>query len=313
MIFTRAMRIDEIPAAWGRVKIAALVAPTEETPEWELDGWHSLVFPNAEGEFHHGSRGATMPDAVVISLDENVLANADLDQLVLDNQYAYDAEYYLCLRLREVVDADRWRETPWNGFAPGHLLHAWDKFHHLSYFRLPESSDSMSYGGDWSDLEAVFNREYPPAFAVEPIGPPSAIELLRAIENDNLSKVQALLARGADPNAGLDHAPIYQVEAGLSVERPRFSLWESVMLASPSITKALLAAGAQVDWTPGGDAMTALHGAITNRHFDHVPVLLEGGADPLRKFRGQSAIEMAEREDAESARLLRDWMNRDDE
>lgn len=304
------MTVDEIPAAWGRVKVATLLEPTAADP-WRIEeDWRELVFPNDEGKFHHGSQGATMADAIAIVRDGRVLATAEADQLVLSNQYADDAEYYLCLRLRDVVDPELWRETPWASFVPGRLVHAWDKFHGIDYFRSPGSADSMSYGGDWSDLEAVFNEEYPPAVPVAADGVPSAIELLRAIERDDLPAVRALLARGADPNAGREHAPIRQVEAGLSHARNRFALWEAVQTASPSIAKALLDAGADVDWRPEG-GMTSLHGALASRRFDHVPVLLQGGADPRAEFRGASALAMAEREDAETARRLRDWLNRD--
>lgn len=304
------MTIEEIPAGWGRVTIARLFPPDDEDPAWRLDDWTALVFPNAEGALHHGSRGATMPDTVAIALDDDVVATGDLDQLVLSNQYADDAEYYLCLRLREVVDAKRWQETPWSMFTPGRLLHAWDKFHHIDYFRRVDDDASMSYGGDWADLEAVFNEEYPPAVPVVVTAPPSPVELLRAIERDDLPAVRALLARGADPNAGREHAPIRQVEAGLSHARNRFALWDAVLHASPTIVKALLDAGADVDWRPEG-GMTSLHAAIANRRFAHVPVLLHGGADPRAEFRGRTALAMAEAEDAETARLLRDWMNRD--
>jgi len=252
-----------------------------------------------------------MPDAVVIRRDENVLAIADVNQLVLSNQYADDAEYYLCLRLREVVDEKRWRATPWNGFMPGHLLHAWDKFHSLDYFRVHTSEESMSYGGDWPDLQAVFNQEYPPAVRLIAVGKPSNIELLRAIERDDLASVRTLLERGANPNAGRVHEPIRQVEAGLSHGRSRFALWDAVVNASPTVTKALLDAGADVDWAPE-NGMTPLHGAIANHRFAHVPVLLQGGANPRAEFHGKNAVTMAEAQDADTARLLRDWMNRDE-
>ena len=61
------MSKEAFPAQWGRVRVFEVQPPgPEDEGEWSLPWWRSLVFPNAGGEIHHGSRGATLPDTLVV-------------------------------------------------------------------------------------------------------------------------------------------------------------------------------------------------------------------------------------------------------
>jgi hypothetical protein len=40
--------------------------PPEGDGEWELPSWVALVRRNEAGELHHGSRGASLPETVIV-------------------------------------------------------------------------------------------------------------------------------------------------------------------------------------------------------------------------------------------------------
>lgn len=266
-----------------------LVPPEDD--EWELPYWGALVLPNAEGEIHHGSRGATMPEVVVVRLSDQEVALADIFAHTLDNQYCYDCEYFLVLRVREILDPAAWAGLPWPQLGPGDVFVAYDKFHGHEYSRTPDDGDRvMSYGGDWTDLQTYIDQEHPRPEGPRPTGRPSSATLLRAIRERDRGLVLALLAAGADPLAGSD-AP-HEALRSVSTDRDTTALWEAIALDDPDIVDALLTAGASV-LAPSPAHMPALHGALLNRRLAVVPVILRHGADPDVVFDGRSARDMA--------------------
>lgn len=279
-------------AGWGKTTDLALEPPGPDSGgEWDLPSWVEVVFPNEQGETHHGSRGARMPDAVVVRFEGRPVALADAYPHTLDNQYCWDAEYYLVLRLREILAAAGWRSLPWAALEPGDVFIAWDKFHGHVYSRTPGPHDAMSYGGDWADLQTIVDAEHPRPEGPRPIiGRPSDATLLRAVRSGDLALVRSLLADGANPDAGWD-APGAALRS-VSVDRNSPALWEAVVSGSPELTEALLAAGASVNRTsPGGMGM--LHSALANQKLEVIPVLLRFGADPDATWQGRTAREVA--------------------
>ena len=275
----------EYPAAWGTTRDFNI---TVEVPEWDPDDlsdlstlditayWRGLVFPNERGEIRHGTSGGTMPDTVVVRLNDRVVALADAFAHTLENQYCYDAEYFLIIRLREILEPDVWKLLPWPQIEPGDVFYAWDKFHGHEYSRTQGDASTMSYGGDWSDLQHYIDDHHPRPEGPRPTGPASAASLLRAVRSGDVAEVRALLAAGANPNAG-DDAP-YEALRSVSVDRDTSAMWEAISRGDPDLVEALLAAGARVHGPPG--QYTPLHGAFLNRKLAVVPVLLRFGADP---------------------------------
>jgi len=286
---------------WGKTTDLALEPPSDGD-EWELPSWTDVVFPNEQGELHHGSRGARMPDAVVVRLEGRPVALADAHAHTLENQYCYDAEYYLVLRLRTILAPDRWRRLPWAALEPGDVFIAWDKFHGHIYSRVAGAhQQSMSYGGDWADLQSVTDAEHPRAEGPRPVGRPSDATLLRAVREGDLELVRSLLAAGANPDAGWE-VPDVAVRS-VSHDRATCALWEAAMSGSLELTEALLAAGASVDRCPPS-GMTVLHGALANRKLAVIPLLLRFGADPDATWQGRTAREVAESLGPEAAALF---------
>jgi hypothetical protein len=276
----------------GEVTYLDVAPPGDHDEEWEVTWWRSIVFPNVEGEIHHGSRGARMPDAVIVRTDGAEVALADAYAHVLDNQYCLDTEYFLVLRLREVVDAQRWASLPWAHLGPGEVFYAWDKFHGHEYSRAPGDATVMSYGGDWADLQFYIDREHPrPGSAGLPAAPASPASLLRAVRDGDVDQLRALLEAGADPDAGLDVR--FEATRSVSWDRDSSALWEAVMAGSPEMVEALLAAGASVDGRHRSEWMTPLHGALAQRRFEVVPLLLRAGADPEAPYQGRTARAVA--------------------
>ncbi len=146
--------------SWGKTTDIPL-EPPEPGGAWALPHWDELVFPDERGEIHHGSDGARVPDAVVVRLEGRPVALADAYHQTLENLYCDDAEYFLVLRLREILAPALWRQLPWADLGSGDLFLAWDKFHDILYSRTPGSSDRMSFGGDWADLQSVVDGEHP--------------------------------------------------------------------------------------------------------------------------------------------------------
>jgi hypothetical protein len=282
--------------SWGKTTDIPL-----EPPDWELPDWSDLVFPNEQGEVHHGSSGTRMPDAVVVRLEGRPVALADAFHHTLENQYCYDAEYYLVLRVREILAPALWRRLPWGALEPGDVFLAYDKFHTLVYSRTPGNGEPMSYGGDWADLQAVVDAEHPRPQGARPVDRPSDATLLRAVRAGDIDLVRALLAAGANPDAGWD-AP----EAALrpeSTDRNSPALWDAAVNGSLEMAEALLAAGASVNRCAPG-AMTVLHGALANRKLAVVPLLMRFGADPDALCQGRTAREVAASLGAEVVALL---------
>jgi hypothetical protein len=265
-----------------------------EDGEWVMPDWYSIVFLTEDGKLHHGTSGSRLPDTVLVQLEGRTVALADAFAHTIDNQYCYDCEYYLVLRLREVIETDGWAQLPWAALSPGDVFFAWDKFHRTEYSRTPDSDGSMSYGGDWYDLQAYIDERHPrpqapAAQAGRPPGPVSDATLLRAVRDRDVARVRELLAAGADPNAG-QSAPVEALRS-VSVDRDATALWEAIAADSAEMVEALLAAGAQVHGRPG--MMSPLHGALANRAFTTVPALLRFGADPEERWRDRTAREVA--------------------
>ena len=288
--------------SWGRTTdFAVEPPPADGDGEWELPYWSEVVFPNEQGELHHGSRGARMPDAVVVRLEGRPVALADAIAVTLENQYCWDGEYYLVLRLRQILAADLWARLPWAALEPGDVFIAWDKFHGHTYSRTPGEPAAMSYGGDFTDLQMLVDRAQPRPEGPRPVGRPSDATLLRAVRAGDLDLVRSLLAAGADPDAGWE-APDAALRS-VSVDRNTCALWEAVIAGSSELTEALLAAGASVNRC-SPNCMTALHGALANRTLAVVPVLLRFGADPDATWQGRTAREVAESLDPAAAALF---------
>ncbi|XYI04328.1 ankyrin repeat domain-containing protein [Sorangium sp. So ce1128] len=266
------------------------LTPPDDDGEWEVPYWSRLVFPNEDGKIHHGSRGARLPDTVVVRVAGEEVALADIFAHTLDNQYCWDTEYYLVLRVREVLAPEAWAALPWGRLAAGDVFLAYDKFHGHEYVRTPGADPVMSYGGDWSDLQAFIDDHHPRPEGPRPTGPPSPASLLRAVRERNVDRVRALLAAGADPEAGAD--PPGEALRSVSVDRDTTALWDAIVADVPAIVEVLLAAGASV--CPRSPThMPPLHGALISRRLAVVPVLLRFGADPDATFNGRSARDLA--------------------
>lgn len=273
----------------------------DDDGDLELPAWVSFVLPNDEGEIHHGSRGATMPDTVVVRIDGHEVALADAFAHVLDNQYCWDSEYFLVVRLRELLDPTAWAALPCGHCQPGDVFLAYDKFHGREYLRSPGDDTVMSYGGDWSDLQQTIDDHHPRPEGPRPLGPPSDASLLRAVRSRDEPRVRALLAAGANPEAGA--IPPWEALRAVSVERETTALWEAIQADAPGMVDALLRAGASVrPRSPG--LMPPLHGALVARNLAVVPVLLRHGADPDATFHGRSARDLAAAIGPEALALL---------
>jgi len=267
----------EYDASWGTTQFFQ-ITPEDDDSDLEIAShWSELVFPNERGEIHHGTSGGTMADTIVVRVGEQIIALADAFAHSLDNQYCYDCEYFLILRVREILDPALWQTLPWQRLGPGDVFYAFDKFHGHEYSRTADDGTTMSYGGDWSDLQHYIDEHHPRPEGPRPTGPASAASLLRAVRQRDVAAVRALLAAGADPNAG-DHAPDEALRS-VSVDRDTSALWEAIFLDSADIVEALLAAGARVHARSAAHT-SPLHGALLNRKLAVVPALLRFGADP---------------------------------
>ena len=299
------------PAAWGRTGVAWLYPPGtddstgERRTSWELDD-APRVSLDADGPVASGP-----PDTVAVCIwngSGDVVAICDaLDIQAIDAASA-EREPYLVLRVRDVLDPARWRFLPWSDLRAGHVVHAIDK--HTAARTLRASGPGQTdpdEGIDWATLEVICDRMYPVGAAPPRQRPaatrPGDAELLAAVRDNDLERVCRLIARGANANAGVSR-DVASIVPGVSRPHSPTILQESVQLASPEITEALLAAGAEVDWR-ARRGPTALHAAILGRRLAHVPVLLKYGADPLAEHDGATAIELAERADPNLAAALR--------
>lgn len=291
----------ELPLWWGRTKL--LVLERVES-QWCCPDWYEVVDRSAEG-LHHGSGGSIAPETVAIVLEGDIIALADAIDLQPDNVYCFDSEYYLVLRARELLEPERWRTLPWGDYGPGNVVVVWDKFHGIDYVRGQlEASRVMSYGGDFADLEELVNRRHPPSRLPERRERPSPTSLLSAVRDDDLARVEALLAQGVSPRDLGAPDGVRALELGVSVARCTSPLLESVTSASPPVTEALLRAGVPADERTNA-VFTPLQAAITQRRPEHVRVLLRYGADPGVVCGGKTAFELAEAVDPALAALLR--------
>lgn len=294
---------DPIPPEWGRTAHARLERPSEDEPRWEFGGWYSCTFPPEGEPRHHGSRGSVPAATIAIVLDETVIALADGFNMVLENHYAYDAEYYFVMRVRETLDAERWRTTPWAAFGAGAVVYAEDKFHWISYLR-GQDEQSMTYGGDWDDLAMEVYRRHGGA---EPADLASAATLLGAVRGGDVDLVRRCLAAGADPDAGtVTPDGVRALELGVSMARGGTALWEAATGGHVEITRALLEAGARADGRPPGPSLTPLIGALRSKQLAHVPLLLAHGADPDEVHLGKDAFGWARETGPEVLRALED-------
>lgn len=287
------MRIPtDWPAAWGRTKRLVLEQPEDD--EWLCSDWYELVDPPAGGKLDHGTDGCIAPDTVLVTLGDELIALADALNIGAVNLYAWDKEYYLVLRVRNVVDGQLWAKLPWARFGAGNVVHVWDKFHGIAWFRgQHDDAQSMSYGGDWAHLEELVNREYPPPVLPTVTDARGPDQLLSAVRANDLARVRELIARGVPVvDSGVPDG-VRCLELGVSHARPTSALWESIQEASPELMEALLVAGAPVDARPPG-GLTALHYAVIARRPNHVRMLLRHGADVTALYDGKTAIELAD-------------------
>jgi hypothetical protein len=285
--------MDQPDAAWGTTR-AFQISPPDDDEGTDLEvtsSWYDVVFPNEDGEYHHGSRGAVMPDTVVVRLGDETVALADAFAHTISNEYCYDCEYFLVLRLRTILVDESWRALPWYHLGPGDVFYAWDKFHGHEYSRSPADDSIMSYGGDWSDLQHFIDNEHPRPEGPRPAGPPSATSLLRAVRSRDVATTRALLAAGADPNAGAD--PPHQALRSVSEDRETTALYEAISLDSAELVEALVAAGARIGPRFPGVSWSALQYALFNRRRAVIPVLLRFGADPDALYNDQTLREVA--------------------
>jgi hypothetical protein len=293
--------VREFPEHWGTVKVADLSDVDEDGRLEQLD-WLWLTDPPADGRCHHGSGGSTLPDAVVLTLGERPIARCDPVMLQIVNYLVWDAEYYFALRLREILDPERWATTPQAALAPPAVIYAEDKFHGINYQRgLDGEDDTMSFGGSWEDLEAEVGELLPlPAGQAPPI---SAMALLRAVERGDLAQVRSLLAAGVDPR-GCTRAPEDLPALDHRHLRETNPPWAAAVGdVAPAILERLLEAGVRPDERPSEEHMTLLHGAISNGRAAQVQVLLRWGADPRARWRGRDAFELARGHEAIEALL----------
>jgi hypothetical protein len=296
------MRFPEPPPkAWGNTKVGLLETTSDGTHCFA--SWQELVDPPDTGIRSHGSMGSIPADTVLVAIADELIALADVFHVKLENLYAYDAEYYVVLRIREILDRELWNASPWKNFGPGNVVHAWDKFHRHDYFRTEDEVDlHMSYGGDWFHLEDTTNDHYPPE-KLPNTSLPTRARLLTAIREGNTSRVLELLGAGATASDDLSPEGITALDLRVSIPRDRSPLWESIQNAPAEVTEALLAAGAAVDARPEG-GLTALHGAILAHKPDHARVLLRFGADPLAVYSGRTAHELARGTDPSIAAII---------
>ncbi len=269
----------EFDASWGTTKILQ-ITPADPDAGSELEVttyWTNLVFPNERGEIRHGTSGGIMADTIVVHLGEQIVALADAFAHTLENQYCYDCEYFLILRVRQILEHDLWQTLPWHHLGPGDVFYAVDKFHGHEYSRSEDDSTTMSYGGDWSDLQHYIDDRHPRPEGPRTTGPASPASLLRAVRERDVEAVRKLLAAGADPNAG-DAAPDEALRS-VSVDRETSALWEAISFDSAEIVEALLAAGARFR-ARDDQHCPALSFALLNRKLALVPILLRFGADP---------------------------------
>lgn len=292
---------DEPAPEWGRTKPVSLELVDGE---WWCSDWYDAVDAPAEG-LHHGSGGSIPADTVLVTLSDEVIALAHVFNFEAENAYCFDSEYYLVLRVREVLEPERWRELPWRDHAAGNVVHVWDKFHGVHYLRGQlEAGRVMSYGGDFADLEELVGRELPPPRPPLHVERPSPTSLLTAVREGDLAWVESLLARGVSPHDEGVPDGVRALELGVSVARPTSPLLESIASGGPELTRALLRAGAGPNEHHTG-VMGPLHYAVVQRRPEHVRLLLEHGADPELIVAGKSARELAEAIDPELAALFR--------
>ena len=296
---------DDYPAEWGAVTTALMEIDAEDG-SLDVTDWVGLVMPPADGDFHHGSEGSIPHDTVLLLFEEQEVARCDCGHFAVMNYYAYDGEYYFFIRLREVLVPEAWARTPWADAPLGGVLAAWDKFHGLEYYfgELGED-DTLSFGGDWDDLQNEVAERFP--IADGPAIAPTPAALMSAIERDDLEGVRDLLARSA-PTEPRAEATAAQVPSLLfSHARDRDPAWEAICRASVPVLAALLDAGVAVDRQPPG-AMALVHGAIVNDRPAHLALLLERGASLNASWQGKSAREMASERGGEVERVVGEFL-----
>lgn len=267
--------------------------PTAGQP-WELPHWMGAVLPEQRAGAGHCSGQGSLATTLRVRVVGVLVAIAEPFAYHLVNQYCYDSEYYLVLRVTEIVGPAAWRALPFGQLEAGDVFAAWDRFHGHEYLRTPGADeDAMSYGGDFRDLQLLVEQDHPRAGAApRATSGVSPASLLRAVRDGDVTRTRELLARGADPNAGRD-VPDAALRS-VSVDRNSTALGEAVLSDSTALAAALLEAGASVA-APWPGATPPLFFALVNRKLAVIPVLLAFGADPDETCRGQSSRQLAEK------------------
>lgn len=229
----------------------------------DLDWWEAVLRPE-DGTFHHAPGGCLLPDTVELRIGGRVAAEADPFDLHLDNQYCYDSEFYLVLRLRRILDGRLWASGPFPEATEGRVFLAFDKFHGHVYTR----DGPMSYGGDFADLQLVVDGHPDRCPRI------SDASVLRAVREGDVVRLRDLLARGGNPNAGWDVPD--EALREVSMDRGATALVDAILSGDRALAEALLEAGARLDAPPGG--ATPMQWATCN----HKPEM----ADLLRRYGG---------------------------
>lgn len=224
--------------------------------------WTDAVLPGEEGLYDHA--GSNLPEAVGLRLGGRVVAVADPFDLHLVNEYCYDSEYYLVLRLREILDREAWAASPFGQVAEGRIVLAFDKFHGLEYLE----DGPMSYGGDFEDLQLLVDGHPRNCRRI------SDASVLRAVRDRDVELLRDLLARGGNLNAGWE--VVDEALRSVSVDRNSTALWEAVLSDDLELLEVLLQAGARLDAPPG--LATPLQGAVWNHKKEAEALLRRYGA-----------------------------------
>lgn len=222
--------------------------------------WTDVVLP--EGGCDHAR--SLLPQTVGLRLGGVLVALADPFDLHLDNQYCYDSEYYLVLRLRSVVDREAWAASRFASVAEGRIVLAFDKFHWHVY----DHDQPMSYGGDFEDLQLVVDGNPSRCTRI------SDASILRAVRERDVDLLRDLLARGGNPDAGWN--VVDEALRSVSVDRNTTAVFEAVVSEDPALLELLLQAGARLDSPWGSTA--PLQFARMNHRAEAEALLLRYGA-----------------------------------
>lgn len=303
---------SEWPEAWGTVRVVdvgefldARAAAGDAAPRsrGELDGdddedgwagwWSQWAFPGEGGRYGHNTPCSVCPDTGVLLVHGELVALLDVVHLVIENHYVYDAEYYQALRVREIVDARRWSELPAAPYGVGDVVFAWDKYNSIDYTRTPDADPRLSFGGEWSDVQALVDEKLGPVPGAAPRSAGASLfALIRAIEAGDAARVGEILDAGVDPTGGAEAPTDRNIQLVFTTHKSSTPLWETINCANPEVLRAMLERGADPSHQPPG-AQALVHGAVRANRPEHLRLLLAAGADARATWRGETCRDMA--------------------